>query len=273
MHEKRESSGGGWHTGRSLETFRGSQKCVIQFSAQSMEEGKGPRKPLAICIFIMLYKNKGSHNDCSKYRALGLLNHAYKIMSVVLLRRLVEECKDFFSEFQAGFRKNRGCRDNLLLLRVLYDQVIQRNQKCVVTFIDYSAAFDTISHKFMDETLANAGASRKSRAIFRAIYSAATGIARVRGIDGKTIFSEAFKVRRGVIQGDIISPVPFILALDQIMQKADKKSEGVKCGSILRIKTLGYADDVALAEEKVDAMTARLTAIGNTSWQEADTAV
>ena len=143
----------------------------------------------------------------------------------------------------------------------LCDQVIQRNKKCVVTFIDYSAAFDTISHKFMDETLANAGASRKSRAIFRAIYSAATGIARVRGIDGQIIFSEAFKVRRGVIQGDIISPVLFILALDQIMQKADKNSEGVKCGRILRIKTLGYADDVALAEEKVDAMTARLTAI------------
>ena len=139
-----------------------------------------------------------------------------------------------------------------------------------MTFIDYSAAFDTISHKFMDETLANAGASRKSRAIFRAIYSAATGIARVRGIDGQTIFSEAFKVRRGVIQGDIISPVLFILALDQIMKKADKNSEGVQCGRILCIKTLGYADDVALAEEKVDAMTARLTAIGDTSWEEAD---
>ena len=53
---------------------------------------------LAVCIFVMLYKKKGSHNDCTKYRALGLLNHAYKIMTVVLLRRLVVECHDFFSE-------------------------------------------------------------------------------------------------------------------------------------------------------------------------------
>ena len=230
-------------------------------------------KNLAVCIFIMLYKKKGSHNDCSKYRAIGLLNHAYKIMSVVLLRRLVEECKGFFSEWQAGFRAKRGCRDNLLLLRVLYDQVIARNKKCVITYIDYSAAFDSVSHKFMDQTLANAGAKRKSRAIFRAIYQAATGIARVRGTEGQTVFSQAFEIRRGVIQGDIISPVLFILALDQIMKTVDGKSEGVKCGRILRIKTLGYADDIALAEEVVQKMTTRLTTIADASEAMADMSV
>ena len=118
--------------------------------------------------------------------------------------------------WQAGFRAQRGCRDNILLLRVLYDQVINANSKCAVTYIDFSAAFDTVSHKFMDSTLAKAGASRKSRAIFRAIYAAASGIARVNGTDGKYVYSGAFNVGRGVIQGDIISPVLFILALDAL---------------------------------------------------------
>ena len=53
---------------------------------------------LAMCIFILMYKNKGSPDDLTKYRALGLLNHTYKIMTVVLLSRLVEECADFFSD-------------------------------------------------------------------------------------------------------------------------------------------------------------------------------
>ena len=173
--------------------------------------------------------------------------------------------------WQAGFRAQRGCRDNILLLRVLYDQVINANSKCAVTYIDFSAAFDTVSHKFMDSTLAKAGASRKSRAIFRAIYAAASGIARVNGTDGKYVYSGAFNVGRGVIQGDIISPVLFILALDALVQQFDSvRGKGFKCGRILRLDVLGYADDVALISETVEDMTRRLTAIADGAKDHAD---
>ena len=53
---------------------------------------------LTVCIFVMIYKNKGSTHACSKYRVIGLLNHTYKVMIVVLLRRIVEEYADFFNE-------------------------------------------------------------------------------------------------------------------------------------------------------------------------------
>ena len=191
-------------------------------------------------------------------------------MSTVLLRRLVEECAAFFSEWQAGFRAQRGCRDNVLLLRLLYDHVIKKNSSCVVTYIDYTAAFDSISHKYMDRTLAAAGATKKSRAIFRAIYKAATGIARVRDTDGKYAYSGSFRVCRGVIQGDIISPILFILALDQLVQTADKSGTGVKCGRILHLRVLGYADDAALIEPTVDAMTERFSNLADASKSEAD---
>ena len=80
----------------------------------------------------------------------------------------------------------------------MYDQAINNNKSCVVTFIDYSAAFDSVSHKFMDVTLAKAGASRKSKAIFHTIYSVTSGITRVKGTDRKTIYSVKFRVGRGV---------------------------------------------------------------------------
>ena len=72
----------------------------------------------------------------------------------------------------------------LLRLLLLYDQVINRHKSCVITYIDYTGSFDSISHKFMDRTLTAAGASIKSLAIFCAICKAATCIGRVRDTDG-----------------------------------------------------------------------------------------
>ena len=110
-------------------------------------------------------------------------------MSCCQRRWIVKECSGYLSEWQAGFRPQRGCRDNILLLRVLIDTVLKRNKSVCITFIDYSAAFDSVSHKFLDKSLAAAGASRKTRAMFRAIYRAAEGTARVRGLNGRTIYT------------------------------------------------------------------------------------
>ena len=105
------------------------------------------------------------------------------------------------SDWQAGIRKHRGCRDSVLLLRVIYDNIIRGKKKCVVTYIDYTAAFDSVSHKYIDAALKKAKASRKTRAIFRAIYAVAQGQARVQGADGYH-YSKTFKLCRGVVQGD-----------------------------------------------------------------------
>ena len=49
-------------------------------------------------IFTMLFKNKGSSNDPTKYRCIGLLSHAYKIFHQCLLQRIVEETESFLPD-------------------------------------------------------------------------------------------------------------------------------------------------------------------------------
>ena len=110
---------------------------------------------LVVGIFVMIFK-KNDPDDCANYRCIGLLNHGYKIMSIVLLQRLMTECGKFFSDWQAGFRPQRGCRDNILLLRIIYDQFIKGDSRFVVTYIDFKAAFDSVSHKYLDVALAAA---------------------------------------------------------------------------------------------------------------------
>ena len=201
---------------------------------------------VAMARFVMLYKNKGSTNDPTKYRCIGLLNHSYKLLTNIMLTRLLNCSESFLKDWQAGFRAKRGCRDNSMILRTVCQKMIELGESIAITFIDYSAAFDTISHKLLDEALEAAGAPVKIRALFRAIYDAASAYTTVPDTDGKTSSSSTFPINRGVLQGDITSPLYFILALELILRKYDSRSDkGVSFAQVL-LHTLGYADDVAI---------------------------
>ena len=97
----------------------------------------------------------------------------------------------------------------------------------MVTYIDFEVTFDSVTHKFLDEAFDKAGASQKSRALFRSIYAASQGSVRIKGVDVTPTLSSQFNVARGVIQGDIISPIFFILTLDQLTQTYDTSGQGI----------------------------------------------
>ena len=140
----------------------------------------------------------------------------------------------------------------------------------MATFIDYSAAFDSVSHKFIDEALQRAGASDKIRSVFRAIYKAANAVTKVQGADGKEITSEPFPIDRGVVQGDITSPLYFILALELILKRHDIRGRGVQTLGGCVLHTLGYADDAALLDGSTAKATERVTSISAGSKLDAD---
>ena len=118
---------------------------------------------------------------------------------------------------QAGFRKARGCRDNVLILKLLIDDVVKAGREAVVTFIDYTAAFDSVSHRFLYETLSEANVPPKVCRVINAIYSAANGAVWIRQPFGQLLHFPTFSINRGSIQGDIYSPSLFTLALDTIL--------------------------------------------------------
>ena len=131
--------------------------------------------------FIMLHK-KGSRDDMANYRAICLLCHSYKLLSVVVARRLMAVLDDRLPDTKAGFRPARGCRDNVCALGWFIDMVLREGRQAVVTFIDYSAAFDTESQLFLDSALVETGVSSKVRRIVQAIFAAAaaTGVVRIK---------------------------------------------------------------------------------------------
>ena len=219
----------------------------------------------------MLYK-KNDRDNFKNYRAICLLCHAYKLLSAVVSRRLSEQIQPALPDSQAGFRPARGTRDNICILKWTIDMLIRKSKPAVITFIDYTSAFDTVSHAFLDKALSSAGASMKVRRIIQTIYNAASGCVRISKPDGSQETSEPFNISRGVLQGDIFSPVAFITGLMQIFRTHDAGEAGVTVGNLpnqVTIRALEYADDAALADVDVSSASTRISAIAVGSRKDA----
>ena len=109
---------------------------------------------------------------------------------------------------------------------MVFDFVMSEGTSLILTFIDFKAAFDSISHFFLDEALGEAGVKAKCRSIFRAIYAKASGVVRVENADGSVVYSVPFPVNRGVVQGDLFSPLCFVVAFAVIMARHDSSGGG-----------------------------------------------
>ena len=187
-----------------------------------------------------------------------------------MLKRITKETEGYLQDWQAGFRQRRGCRDNVMILKTAVDKMLRENKPMVLTFIDYSAAFDSVGHKFLDMALGEAKARQKTRAIFRSIYGSATARTKVKSIDGQVVLSEKFPVRRGVIQGDLTSPIYFIIALEAILRRHDNiNGKGIDFDGV-RLHTLGYADEAALIDSGPSISTERVTSIAQGSKRDAE---
>ena len=167
---------------------------------------------------LMHYKKK-SKDDRANYRALGLLNHCYKIFAMVILLRILPFIIPKLSDMQAGFRKGRGCRDNILMLvhmiqKLLEDAEDESSSCGIITYIDFTAAFDSILHSYLLNTLVQYGGPLKYCRLIKGIYDSAHVRVRHQEPGGGRSYSRNVRVDRGVIQGDIPSPVCFLVALD-----------------------------------------------------------
>ena len=151
-------------------------------------------------MLVMLHR-KGPRDDYRNYRAICRLCHSYKLISAIVARLLVNSLEGHLPDTRAGFRPARCCRDNVFALKWFIQMILREDRQAVITFIDYSAAFDTESQLFLNEALAEAGVGAKVRRIAQAIFAAATGVVRLRQFDGTMTFSEPFDIAKRVLHG------------------------------------------------------------------------
>ena len=85
------------------------------------------------------------------------------------------------------------------------------------------------------------------------------------GVYGES--SQPFEVKTGVRQGDVLSPLLFLQAVDWIMCRATLDADGVTAGVDVRVSHLEYADDVAVLAESLGALQDHVNRIRDRSEQ------
>ncbi|KAL1447571.1 hypothetical protein WDU94_012383, partial [Cyamophila willieti] len=183
--------------------------------------------------------------DCNNYRGIALLNIAYKILSLILLKRLIPLAESIVGEYQYGFRSGRSTVDQIFVLRQLSEKSWEFNRNLHLIFLDCIKAYDSV-HR---ETLLNILREFEIPNKLINLISMCTSETFAK-IKTPTMISEPFQIHSGLRQGDPLSPVLFNLVLEKIDRELQKSiSEKGLQMERTRINRLAYADDIVLISE------------------------
>ncbi|CAH2104737.1 unnamed protein product [Euphydryas editha] len=195
---------------------------------------------------ILLYK-KGDPNDIGNYRPISLLPSLYKLFSQCILSRISTKIDKNQPVEQAGFRKGFSTVDHIQTLESVIEKYKELQRPLYLAFIDYQKAFDSISHNSIWEALKVNNIDSTYCNVIKNIYERSTS-----KISLETSGPE-IKIKRGVKQGDSLSPKLFIAVLEMIFKRLKWENLGILINNEY-LSHLRFADDIILFSESISQL-------------------
>lgn len=208
---------------------------------------------------ILLYK-KGDSTNIENYRPISLLSHLYKLFTKVITNRLTSKLDSYQPVEQAGFRKGFSTIDHLQAVRTLIEKSVEYNVPIHTAFVDFHKAFDSIEICYILKSMDNARIDSRYTTIIENIYKNASLHVK---IDDETK-TNAIKIKRGVRQGDTISPKLFTLALEDVFKNLKWENKGIKIDGTY-LNNLRFADDIVLISDDIKEIESMLQELNEES--------
>ena len=176
-------------------------------------------------------------------------------MLKILQARLQQYMNRELPDFQAGFKKGRGTRDQIANICWIINKAKEFQKNIYFCFIDYAKAFDFVDHNKLWKILQEIGIADHLTCLLRNLYAGRE--ATVRTGHGTT---DWFQIGKGVCQSCILSPCLFNFYAEYIMRITglEETQAGIKTAG-RNINNLRYADDTTLMAESEEELKSLLS--------------
>ncbi|MFS7918598.1 putative RNA-directed DNA polymerase [Helianthus anomalus] len=200
--------------------------------------------------FVALIAKCGDPQELTNFRPISLVGSLYKIISKVLANRLKQVINEISSPTQSAFVGGRYILDGPLIVGETVAWAKKSHSKILIFKVDFAKAYDTLNWKFLYRMMEKMNFPHRWIEWIKGCLKSGMGSVLVNGSP-----TSEFKFKRGLRQGDPLSPFLFVIAMEIVSMLLNMASSlGLFHGCQLpnggpNISHLCYADDVLFIGE------------------------
>eukprot|EP00795_Rhopilema_esculentum_P003517 gene3517-biopygen1669 len=207
--------------------------------------------------------SKGSKNGnaVDNYRPISCLPLMWKLLTGIIsgnVYTFLDE-NEMLPEEQKGCKRNsRGAKDQLLVDKTILADCKRRHKNLAMAWVDYKKAYDMVPHSWIIECLR---LYRVSDNVVNFIERSMTNWKVQLTSCGETL--GLVNIRRGIFQGDSLSPLLFVICMIPLTEVLRKVKMGYTLDGV-KINHLLFMDDLKLFaknENEIDSLTSTVNLI------------
>ena len=160
-------------------------------------------------VITLIEKKNRDRRLIKNWRPISLVNVDVKIGSKAISKRLEKVLPHIIHYDQNAFVKGRTIFDAVRTINDVIDFTELKNYRGILTAIDFEKAFDSLTWDFLLKSLETFGFRKSFIAWIKTFYNNTSSC-----VINNGFATSFFQLKRSVRQGDPLSPLLFIIALE-----------------------------------------------------------
>ncbi|XP_063897007.1 uncharacterized protein LOC135118563 [Helicoverpa armigera] len=210
-------------------------------------------------LTYMIPKDLNDSQNPAKYRPITCLQTIYKILTgciAEVIHKHITTDNNILAEEQKGCRKrSQGCKEQLIVDSIAMKIAISKKKDINTMYIDYRKAFDSVPHSWLLNVLQRY--KIHPQIIHFLESSMQNWTTTLKTIGPTTTTTSEIPIRRGIFQGDALSPLWFCLALNPLSHMLNKSKLGYTIEAPHKhtiLTHLMYMDDIKLYSDTTHSL-------------------